>query len=83
MTEQLIGSVVHYYAKPSVAGIVLSGDLAVGDTIRIKGHTTDFTQPVDSMQIEHEVIERASSGDDVGVKVADRVRLHDEVFLVD
>ncbi|GBE23769.1 hypothetical protein BMS3Bbin02_00034 [bacterium BMS3Bbin02] len=56
MTEHLVGTVSHYYGKLKVAGIDLSGRLNVGDTVRILGHTSDFTQIVDSIQVEHEAV---------------------------
>jgi putative protease len=80
--EQEVGRIVDYFAKVGVAGIAMTGNLAVGDTIHIKGHTTDFQQTVDSMQIEHESIEQAKSGDSVGIKVKDRCRAHDVVYKV-
>ncbi len=81
--ETLIGKITHYFGKISVAIIKLdSGELNVGDTIHIKGHTTDFTQTVGSMQIEHETIEKAKKGDDIGLKVDSKVHEHDEVYRV-
>lgn len=82
MEEQEVGRVVDYFAKVGVAGIEMTGQLAVGDTIRIKGHTTDFQQTVDSMQIEHQVVQEVKPGDSVGIKVADRCRTHDLVYKV-
>ena len=82
MAEKKIGDVVHYYGEIGVAGVVLTGKLEVGDTIHVVGHTTDFTDTVESIQIDHEAVEKAKKGDDVGIKVSDRVREHDEVYLV-
>jgi len=82
MEEKEIGKVVDYFAKVGVAGIQVSGSLAVGDTIRIKGHTTDFQQKVESMQIEHQVVAEVSAGDSVGIKVIDRCRAHDTIYKV-
>ena len=79
--EKEIGKITHYFEKVQVAVVELSGKLKVGDTIHIKGHTTDFTQKVSSMQVEHEDIETAKSGDSLGLKVSERVRLNDKVFL--
>lgn len=82
-TEEKVGTVTGYYAKIGVAAIRLTdGDLRVGDTIRIRGHTTDFTQPVESMQVEHRPLEHAERGSEVALKVLERVRSHDEVFRV-
>ena len=58
------------------------GELKVGDTIHIKGKHTDFTQTVDSIQIEHQSVPRAEKGKVVGIKVKDKVREHDQVFKV-
>jgi putative protease len=83
LAEQRIGVVTHYFGKISVAAIELTdGELRVGDTIHIKGHTSDFTQTVDSMQLEHDAVESASVGESVGIKVAEHAREHDEVFKV-
>jgi len=82
MPEQAIGSVIHYFGKIGVAGLKLTGKLKVGDTIRFKGHTTDFTQVVDSMQVNNVVVQEGNPGDDIGMKVKDRVRTGDEVLLV-
>jgi len=82
MAEHLVGTVSHYYGKLGVAGIDLSGELKVGDTIRILGHTSDFTQTVNSIQIEHETVESAKAGEPIGVKVKERVRVHDQVLLI-
>ena len=80
---QPIGRVIHYYSHLSVAVITLDkGPLQVGDVIHIKGHTTDFRQPVQSMQIEHESITKAVPGDDFGLKVIDHAREHDIVYRV-
>ena len=81
--EKLIGKVTHYFNKISVGIIeITDGELNVGDTIHIKGHTSDITQKVTSMQIEHAPIEKAKKGDAVGVKVDAHVHEHDQVFLV-
>ena len=83
MAEQKVGHVIHYWTHIHVAGIHLTeGELEVGDTIHIKGHTSDFTQTVDSMQVDNEAVETAGPGDDVGIRVAEYTREHDEVFKV-
>jgi putative protease len=83
MAESKIGVVAHYFGKIGVAAIEISaGELRVGDTIRIKGHTSDFTQSVDSMQIEHESVDVVKAGQSVGIRVTDHAREHDEVFKV-
>jgi len=75
-----VGHVTHFFAKISVAVVELSATLAVGDTILIKGPTTDFEQVVGSMQIEHENIQRAEAGQSIGLKVEQRVREEDIVY---
>ena len=83
ITEQRVGIVVHYYSHLSVAIIKLDqGSLQVGNPIHIKGHTTDFKQRVESMQIEHQMIQRAEVGQEFGLKVSDHVREHDVVYKV-
>ena len=72
-----------YFARIGVAGIRLTdGELRIGDRIRVRGHTTDFTQLVDSIQIEHQPVERAERSSEVALKVQERARPHDEVLLV-
>ena len=81
--ETPIGQVVHYYSHISVAVIKLKkGALQVGDVIHIKGHTSDFRQVVDSMQVEHQTVTRAAAGDDFGLKVSAHAREHDVVYRV-
>ena len=82
MAEIEVGKVSHYFSRVSVAGIELSGALAVGDQILIKGHTTDFSQAVDSMQIENEGVTEAGAGQSIGIKVTDRCREGDTVYKV-
>ena len=83
MDEELVGRVVKFFSKPSVAAVeITSGILRVGDSIHIKGHTTDLEETVDSMQIEKESIQEADAGFLVGIKVKDRVREGDKVFKV-
>ena len=81
--EKEIGQVSHYFGKIGVAGIdITKGKLVVGDMIHIKGHTSDFTCTVDSIQIEHESVEKAKKGASVGLKVPEQARAHDKVFKV-
>ena len=83
MPEEEIGKVTDYFRKIEVAAIdITQGTLSVGDTIHIKGHTTDFTQVVESMQIEHENVQTVKAGDSIGIKVKDHVRDHDKVYKV-
>lgn len=80
MEEELIGKVSHWYGKISVIGVTLTGRLAVGDTIRVRGRTTDFEQRVTSLQAWHQDITEAKPGDEVGIKVAHRARVGDRVY---
>ena len=83
MSEDLVGEVTDYFAKVGVAGIrMTAGSLSVGDTIRIKGHTTDLTQTVDSIQIEHQGVPKADPGQVIGIRMKDRVRRVDAVLKV-
>jgi len=81
--EQRIGTVTHYYSHLSVAVLRLeSASLRVGDTIRILGHTTDFRQRVESMQIEHESVSEVSGRQEFGLKVIGHARENDDVYKV-
>ena len=77
-----VGKVAHYYDSLGVAAIDLSDKLKIGDEIRIKGSTTDFTQKVTSMQVEHKPVKEAKKGDSIGIKVEDKVRVNDLVYKV-
>ena len=77
-----VGTVTHYFTKASVAVVKLTDVLSVGDNILIRGITTNLEQRVDSMQIEHANLERAEAGQDIGLKVDDRVRETDTVYKV-
>jgi putative protease len=79
--SEAIGRVTHYYSHLSVAAVSLDAPMKAGDRIHIKGHTTDLVQPVESMEVEHERVDRAGPGDDVALKVADHVREHDRIYL--
>lgn len=79
---KLIGKITHYFGNIGVAVIGLSDKLKVGDTIRIVGGETDFSQTVDSMEIEHQKIEEAKKGDSVGLKVEQKVREDYKVYKV-
>ena len=80
--KKLIGKIAHFYGKISVAVIELTDKLSVGDEISIEGPGTNFTQTVDSMQIEHKNIKQAKKGDSIGLKVIDKVRENDSVFKI-
>jgi putative protease len=82
MDEELVGTVTHYFAKPEVGVLKLTAPISVGDVLHFIGHTTDFEQEVASMQVEHGPIDTAQAGDEVAIKVGERVREHDQVFKV-
>jgi translation elongation factor EF-1alpha len=71
---ELIGKITHYFGNIGVAVIELSGTLKVGDNIRIVGGETDFTQNVESMEVEHQKVKEAKKGDPVGLKISQKVR---------
>ena len=83
MAEEEIGRVTHFFPKISVAVIeITAGQLKIGETIRIKGHTSDFTQTVDSLQQEHLQVPEIAKGASAGLKVKEHVREGDKVFRV-
>ena len=81
--EIKVGEVMHYFTKIGVAAVkITDSDLKVGDVVHIKGHTTDLTQRIESIQIEHQNVEVAKPGDDIGIKVTEHVREKDIVYKV-
>jgi hypothetical protein len=78
----LLGQVEDYFAHVNVMALKLLAPVSVGNMIRIKGHTTDITQTVESMQIEHQPVQTGSAGDSVGIKIADRARRTDVVYRI-
>lgn len=80
--EKLVGKISHYYTNIGVGIIELEDDLAVGDLVHVKGVSTDFEQKVDSMQIEHAQVEKAGSGQGIGIKVKEKVREGDLVYKI-
>ena len=80
--EKLIGEIFDYFAKVGVAAIKLTENIKKGDKIRIRGTTTDFKQEVKSMQIDRKEIKEANSGDDIGIKVNEKVRRHDKIYKI-
>lgn len=83
MPEQKVGEVMKFFSKPSVAAIkITEGTLKVGDRIKFKGHTTDFEDVIQSMQIENTTVQEAGAGAMIGIKVKDRVRENDLVYKV-
>lgn len=82
-TSKKIGAVTHYYSKLGVAIVKLAGQLKVGENVQFKGHTTDFKQQVSEMQLDHKEIEVGKRGQEVGIKIDEKVRDGDEVYLAE
>ena len=82
MEEKEIGKITHYYGHLGVGIIELADTLKVGDNVRIKGHTTDLKETVDSMQLEHTNVNEAVKGQAVGIKVANKVHPNDKVYKI-
>jgi len=80
--EELIGKITHFFPKVSAGVIKLKKSLSLGDTIHIKGHTSDFIQKVSSLQINNKPVKRAEKGKLVGVLVKERVRRNDKVYKI-
>lgn len=78
--ETMVGRVTHYYPKVGVAVVVLDDHLAYGDLIHIKGAHDDFHQTVSSMESDHERIMEAGKGEDIGIKVTQKVHEGDIVY---
>lgn len=82
-SERRVGTVTHYFDRPGVGAIELDEVVELGDVLHFSGHTTDFRQQVTSMEVDHRSVELAGPGDEVAVKVEDRVREGDDVFKVE
>lgn len=82
MSEKHIGDVTHYYDRISVAVIALRESIREGDRVRFVGRSTDFTQDVTSLQIEHQQVTEVGAGQEVAMRVAQPVRRRDVVFKV-
>lgn len=83
MPDVQVGVIVKFFTKPSVAAIEVMGEgIKKGDLLKYKGHTTEFTEQVSSMQIDNQTVEEAATGAMVGVKVKERVRDGDKVYKV-
>ena len=81
--EERIGSVIKYFDKTSVAAVKLDfGDLSLGDTIRVKGHETDFTQKIEVMEFDHHPVEKASRGQFTGIRVSQPAKPFDLVYKI-
>jgi putative protease len=85
MAEKEIGTVTHYFDHPKVAVVRVTAEgeeITPGDTLRFHGHTTDFTEQVTSLEVDHQRVERARAGEEVAIKVIGRARVHDKVSRV-
>ena len=83
MDEQLIGIVSNYFSNISVAAFeITNGKLEIGDSIHLRGYTTDFSVKVESIQSENDAIDLAQKGDDIGIKVDQKARSGDKVYLI-
>jgi len=81
--EERIGSVIKFFDKNSIAAIKLDfGELSVGDTVRIKGNDTDFTQKVEAMEFDHKPVEKATRGQFAGLKLSHQAKPFDLVFKI-
>ncbi|MCM8799895.1 MAG: translation elongation factor-like protein [Candidatus Omnitrophica bacterium] len=80
--EKVVGIVTHYFPHVRAGVVKLKSALSLGDNIKIKGHTTDFTQTVTSMQINHVPIQKAKKGQEIGLLVESRVRKNDIVYKI-
>ena len=80
MSEEAIGKITHYFPNIGVAAATLSAALKVGDKVRVKGHTTDFTETIESLEIEHQKVDRAGPGDDVAFRVSEKTRPGDRLL---
>lgn len=83
MAEREIGKVTHWFGHLGVAAVALKDPLRVGDRIRVKGHTTDFTATIERMQVDHTDVKEAKPGDDVAVHLGQKAREHDSVIKVE
>jgi hypothetical protein len=80
--KKLVGRITHYFSKIDVVVVELSDDVKEGDKIRIEGATTSFEQLLESMEIDNEKVELATAGQSIGLKVNEKVRVHDSVYKV-
>ncbi|OGR82882.1 MAG: hypothetical protein A2902_07805 [Elusimicrobia bacterium RIFCSPLOWO2_01_FULL_64_13] len=77
-----MGEVEDFFARINVIALKLKGPIALGEKIRVRGHTTDFIQEVRSMQIDHKPVTQAKRGDSVGIQVGVKARKGDDVLKV-
>ena len=83
MAEREVGKITHYYSNIGVAIVDVSDIISVGDRIHIQGATSDFEQEIGSMQVDHDLVETAKKGQVIGLKVDEKVRGGDKVFVVE
>jgi putative protease len=81
--EKLIGKVNHYFDKAMVMVVMLEDSIAVGDKIKVKRGEEEFEQEIESMQIEHEQIEKAKKGEEVAIKISEATKEGAEVYKVE
>ena len=81
--KRRIGIITRYFHKIGVAAIMLEDQLNIGSKISIEGATTNFEMTINSMQVDRADIKSGSKGQEIAIKVTDRVREHDVVFLVE
>lgn len=80
---KIIGTISHFYSKIGVGIVELKDELKVGDKVKIKGHSTEIDQDIDSIQIDHAEVTAAKKGDVIGLKVSDKVREGDKIYKVE
>lgn len=82
MADKKLGTITHFYDKLGVGIVELDEELKVGDKVKVEGNTTNFEQEITEMQFEHESIPAAKKGQEVGIKVEEKVREGDGVYLL-
>ena len=80
--EKKVGVVTHYYNKIGVGIVKFDQPVKPGDTLHFKGHTSDFKQTISDMEFDHKKIQETKKGQEVGLKVDQKVHEHDQVYLV-
>jgi putative protease len=82
MAEKEIGEVMDFFAQVGVIAIKLKSPLSIGDTIKVKGGEHEFTQTIDSMQVDRKPVKTAKKGESVGIKISERAHKGNKVFLI-
>ena len=83
MNGKKVGEITHFFDKISVGIIKLEDEIKIGDKVKFQGTTTNFEQDIAEMQFNHENIETAKKGQEIGVKTREKVRVGDSVYLVE